>query len=167
MIKLFLKDKRIIVRNFTLKDINKEYQKWFNGKNENLKFSRHYRKRYKRSELIDGLKNFNRSINLFLGIFDIETKKLIGTITLYIDEGTNSGNIGIFIGNKKYFSKGFAMEGSRLVINYLLKNKIVRSIVAGTANENLKMINLMKNLKMKKIRRKNSQNTNYIINKLI
>ncbi|MDA7689408.1 GNAT family N-acetyltransferase [Candidatus Pelagibacter sp.] len=167
MIRLFLKDKRIILRNFTHKDINKEYQKWFNGKNENLKFSRHYKKRYKRSELIDNLNNIVNSVNLFLGIFDIKTKKIIGTITLYVDKEANSGNIGIFIGNEKYFSKGFAVESCRLVINYLIKRKIVRSIVAGTKNENLKMINLMKNLKMKKIRRKNSQNINYIINRII
>ena len=85
MKKFFFKDKRFILRNFNIKDINKEYQSWFNGKNENLKFSRHYKKKYNRRVLVDNLKNFLNSKNIFLGIFDIKNKELIGTITVYID----------------------------------------------------------------------------------
>ena len=167
MKKFFFKDKRFILRNFNIKDINKEYQSWFNGKNENLKFSRHYNKKYNRDVLTDNLKNFLNSKNIFLGIFDIKNKELIGTITVYIDIKKKSGNLGIFIGNKKFFSKGYALESCQIVIKFLFKEKIVNSIVSGARNENIKMINLMKNLKMKRMIRKDKLNTIYSINKLV
>ena len=167
MKKFFFKDKRFILRNFNIKDINKEYQSWFNGKNENLKFSRHYKKKYNRRVLVDNLKNFLNSKNIFLGIFDIKNKELIGTITVYIDIKKKSGNLGIFIGNKKFFSKGYALESCQIVIKFLFKEKIVNSIVSGARNENIKMINLMKNLKMKRMIRKDKLNTIYSINKLV
>jgi len=163
--KFFLENKRFIVRNFNHKDINKEYLSWFNGKNENLKFSRHYKKKYNRRILVDNLKNFLNSKDFFLGIFDIKTEELIGTITVYIDN-KKSGNLGIFIGNKKFFSKGYALESCQIVIKFLFKEKLVNSIVAGTKNENIKMINLMKNLNMKKMIRKDTLNTSYTISKL-
>ena len=167
MRRFFLKNKRIIIRNFNHKDINKEYQSWFDGKNENLKFSRHYKKKYNRNILINSLKKILKSKNIFLGIFDIKTEELIGTITIYIDERKKIGNLGIFIGNKKFFSKGLALESCQMIMNLLIKKKIVNSIIAGTKNENTKMINLMKNLKMKKMGRKDTLNTTYVINKLV
>ena len=167
MKKFFLENKRLIVRNFNHKDINREYLSWFNGKNENLKFSRHYKKKYNRRVLVDNLKNFLNSKDFFLGIFDIKTEELIGTITVYIDNKKKSGNLGIFIGNKKFFSKGYALESCQIVIKFLFKEKIVNSIVSGARNENIKMINLMKNLKMKRMIRKDKLNTIYSINKLV
>ena len=167
MKKFFFKNKRFILRNFNIKDINEEYQSWFNGKNENLKFSRHYNKKYNIDVLTDNLKNFLNSKDIFLGIFDIKNEELIGTITVYIDIKDKSGNLGIFIGNKNFFSKGYALESCQIVIKFLFKEKIVNSIVSGARNENIKMINLMKNLKMKRIIRKDKLNTIYSINKLV
>ena len=105
MIRIFLKSTKIILKNFKYKNINQDYQNWFNGNNENLKFSRHYKKKYSRFDLIKNLNKINNSKNLFIGIFDINSKKLIGTITVYINYKTRTGNIGIFIGNKKLFFK--------------------------------------------------------------
>ena len=167
MIRIFIKNKRFLLRNFRVKDINKEYLNWFSGKNEDLKFSRHYKKKYNKTSLIKNYNNFVKSKNIFLGIFENNTNELIGTITIYLNDKEKSGNLGIFIGNKKYNSKGFALESCSLVIDYLMKKKIVKSIITGTKNENLNMIRLMKKLKMKKIRRRDSKNTNYIINKFI
>ena len=86
-------------------------------------------------------------------------------MTIYLNK-KKSGNLGIFIGNKKYASKGYAFESCLLVIKYLLKKKVVNSIEAGAKKENLKMINLMKNLNMKKVSKQNSKITTYVISKL-
>ena len=67
---------------------------------------------------------------------------------------------------KKYASKGYALESCLLVIKYLLKKKVVNSIESGAKKENLKMINLMKNLNMKKVSKQNSKITTYVISKL-
>ena len=84
---------------------------------------------------------------------------------IHLDKKEKRGNLGIFIGNKEYKSKGYALQSSKMVINYLIKKNIVNSIVSGTKNENLKMIRLMKNLKMKKIPKKDTKHTNYIFKK--
>ena len=167
MKRFFFRTKRIIVRNFKYKDIDKEYQSWFDGNNENLKFSRHYKKKYNRNALIKNLKNFLDSKNIFLGIFDTSTKTIIGTITVYIKKETKCGDLGIFIGNKNYFSKGYALESCQMVIKFMIQKKIVNSIVCGAKNENIKMIDLMKKLKMKKIKKKNTLYTAYVISKII
>jgi len=165
LIRLNIIGKRVFVKNFTIKEINDEYISWFSGKNEDLKYSRHYKKKYSRTSLIKNHINFISSGNIFLGIFDKKLKILIGTMTIYLNK-KKSGNLGIFIGNKKYASKGYAFESCLLVIKYLLKKKVVNSIEAGAKKENLKMINLMKNLNMKKVSKQNSKITTYVISKL-
>lgn len=165
MIKIFILDKNIYIRNFLIKDIKKEYVSWFSGNNEELKYSRHYKKKYSRTLLIHNYKKFVNLKNIFVGIFDKKNDVLIGTITIYLDKKEKRGNLGIFIGNKEYKSKGYALQSSKMVINYLIKKNIVNSIVSGTKNENLKMIRLMKNLKMKKMPKKDTKHTNYIFKK--
>ena len=74
MIGLIIKYKDIVIKNFEIKNINKDYMSWFSGMNENLIYSRHYKKKYKRIYLIKNLINFINSKNIFLGIF--EKKKI-------------------------------------------------------------------------------------------
>ena len=165
MIKIFIADKSIYIRNFLIKDINKEYLNWFSGKNEDLKFSRHYHKKYSRSLLIKNYKDIVSSKNLFLGIFQKGDGILIGTIIIYINRKEKTGNLGILIGDQNNKSKGYALKSCKMLINYLIRNKIVNSIISGTKLNNLKMINLMKNLKMRKIGKKDSKHVNYIFKK--
>jgi len=155
VIKFLIKSNKIYIRNFRTNDINKEYISWFSGKNESLIFSRHYKKKYTKYDLINYFKKMNLLGNLFIGIFDLKNNDIIGTISIYFNWNKKEGNLGILIGNKNYFSKGIGSEACKMIINYLIKKKIVKSIVAGTKIENKKMINLMKNLKMKKTPNKN------------
>jgi RimJ/RimL family protein N-acetyltransferase len=165
VIKIFILDRNIYIRNFLIKDIKKDYISWFSGDNENLKYSRHYKKKYNRYVLIQSYKKFISSKNIFIGIFDKLNNKLIGTITIYINKKKKEGNLGVFIGNSKYKSRGYALQSCKMIINYLIKKNIVNSIMSGTRNENVKMINLMKNLKMKKMPKKDTKHTNYIFKK--
>ena len=167
MIKIFILEKNIYIRNFLIKDIKKDCIGWFSGDNEDLKYSRHYKKRYKRAVLIQSYKKFINSKNIFVGIFDKLNNKLIGTITIYINRKKKEGNLGVFIGNREYKSRGYALQSCKMIINYLIKKKIVHSIVSGTKNENIKMIKLMKNLKMKKMPKKDTRHTNYVFKKSI
>mgnify|MGYP001235857634 FL=1 len=167
VINIFLKGKNIYVRNFILKDINKKYISWFSGENHSLVYSRHYKKKYSRNNLINYFHTLNSSNNLYIGIFDLKNNEIVGTISVYFNFQKNEGNLGILIGEERYHSKGIGKEACKLVINYILKKQIVRTIVAGTKKENIKMINLMKNLKMKKIINLNSSIANYKTDKLI
>ena len=146
--KINLKSKRVILRTFTLKSINNSYIDWFNGKNEVLKYSRHYKKKYQRSFLIKNFINL-KSDTYFVGIFDKKSNNLIGTMIAKEMKGFKL-NIGILIGHNDYFSKGYAYESLDSFIKYVFKKKRYKSIVFGTDKKNVSMINLAKKFKVSK-----------------
>lgn len=154
--KINLKSERILLKNFSLKNINNLYINWFNGKNEKLKNSRHYKKKYQRSILIKNFINSQFS-SIFIGIFDRKSNNLIGTMIAEKELNSTRLNIGILIGNKDYFSKGFAYESLDLFINFVFKKNKYKSIIFGTSKKNLSMIKLAKKFNVtKKLNKFNS-----------
>lgn len=56
------------------------------------------------------------------GIIDLQTDSLIGSTGLSgIDYIHRSANLGIFIGNKEFWNKGYGVEALSLLINYAYK----------------------------------------------
>lgn len=147
-VKINLKSKRVILKTFILKNIDDLYIKWFDGKNEVLKYSRHYKKKYPRSLLIKNFINF-KSYTFFIGIFDKKSNNLIGTMIATEMKGLKL-NIGILIGHSDYFSKGYAYESIELFIKYVFKKKKYKSVIFGTDKKNISMINLAKKFKVTK-----------------
>jgi RimJ/RimL family protein N-acetyltransferase len=63
------------------------------------------------------LENLSRGHNY--AIIDCETDKLIGTVGLMdMDTTDRSAEIGIFIGNKDFLSKGYGTEAINLLLDY-------------------------------------------------
>ena len=55
-------------------------------------------------------------------IIDIETNKLIGNCGIVrLDHLNQTGEAGIFIGNKNYWNKGYGAEALRLLLDYSFK----------------------------------------------
>ena len=80
----------------------------------------------------------NTQLNsFFLGIYEKKSNNLIGTIIATEEMKGLKLNIGILIGNKYYFSKGYAYESLNLFINFIFKRKNYQSIVFGTNKKNL------------------------------
>jgi RimJ/RimL family protein N-acetyltransferase len=53
------------------------------------------------------------------GIIDIKTNELLGNLGLMdLNQINSSAEIGIFIGNKEYWGKGYGTEALRLLIDY-------------------------------------------------
>ena len=74
------------------------------------------------------LENMEKGKNTF-AIIDIETDKMIGTVGLHeVDHINRTATLGIFIGNRDYWSKGYGTEAIRLILdfafNYLNLNNI-------------------------------------------
>ena len=162
MKKICIIDNEILVKTFDIKNFNKEYTSWFSGNNELLLHSRHYKKNINRHNLIKYFFNFLIKKNFFFGIFFKKSNELIGTITINMNNKSKIGDLGIFIGNKKYLSKGYALRSCQLIINYLIQRGIVSHITIGTKNENFSMLKLIKKLKMLKIHSKNSDFKRFI-----
>ena len=144
-----LKSQRVIIKNFTLKDINAVYVNWFNGKNRILNFSRHYRKNYNRNFLI---KNYfiTKSKSIFIAIFHKKSLELIGTMIVLKELRGLKYNIGILIGNEKYLSKGYAFESLKMFVDFVFKKTKCKFITLGTNRKNSSMIKLAKKFNIMK-----------------
>ena len=57
-------------------------------------------------------------------------------------------DLGILIGEKRVFGKGYGKESWKLYVDYLSTLKNIRKITAGTATCNKPMLNLIHNSKM-------------------
>lgn len=67
----------------------------------------------------------------------------IGTIAAHVDENNSVANVGILIGEKKEWGKGYGTEAWQAFCDYLLANGI-RKIEAGAMASNLGMISIFK-----------------------
>jgi RimJ/RimL family protein N-acetyltransferase len=132
------------IKKFTKKDITKEYIKFLNNK-ENLKFSDQRHENYNYKKCLSYLNKFRNSSNLFLKI--IANKKLIGTLTCYVDIHNKNVQIGFLIGNKKTQNKGYATLVLKRLIVYFFKKKY-KKISCGMVEINKPMISVCKKNKM-------------------
>lgn len=86
------------------------------------------------------------------GIIDIETDKLIGNIGLIgINHVQQSAEIGIFIGDKKYWDRGFGTEALHLLIDFSFRTLNLHSIVLRTYDFNARAIACYEKVGFRKI----------------
>ncbi len=80
-------------------------------------------------------------------IIDMETDKLIGSVGLErIDHLNQSAEIGIFIGDRDYWNKGFGQEALSLLINYAYKRLNLHNIYLNAYSFNLRAISCYKKI---------------------
>ena len=83
--------------------------------------------------------------NKFKQIFTKD--KFIGTITARVDENNSVANVGILIGEKSEWGKGYGTEAWVALCDHLLNNGI-RKIEAGCMNTNFGMIHIFRKYHM-------------------
>ena len=113
----------IYIEILTTKNISKEYADWLNDV-ETMQFIETERRKYSYNEIIDFVKQIEKSNNDYLfGIFDSNTNKHIGSIKLgNINYKHSRGDIGLIIGEKKYWGKGIATEAIKLITYFAFNN---------------------------------------------
>ena len=139
--KLTIQGKFVTLSSFQKDDISKKYLSWLNDK-EVVRFSN---QRFIAHTLISSkkyLKSFYESKNLFLSIRLTENNQMIGTMTAYFSFH-NTVDVGIMIGEKTLWGKGFGKDAWNTLLLWLEKELNVRKITAGTLASNLGMIELM------------------------
>ncbi len=77
--------------------------------------------------------------NLLLGIYT--GKALIGTISVMVDAPNNTANIGILIGDRSKWGKGYGFEAWKAVCDMKFKDGI-RKIEAGCVADNVSMMSI-------------------------
>ena len=134
--------KNIIIDNFKKKDISDDYISWLNNSDvvrfSNQRFIRHNRiscKTYRDSFINTG--------NSFLAIRCKKNQEMIGTVTVYRSLNHGTADVGIMIGDKGVWGKGFGQDAWDTVLVWLLDIDGVRKVTAGTLKCNFGMIRLM------------------------
>lgn len=137
----------ILITPFSINNLCESYVSWLND----IDVVRYSNQRFKRHDIHscnDYFLSFNDTENLFLAIYSKSNKNFIGTSTVYYSVLHKVADIGLMIGDKQYWGKGFGSEAWIMVMDYLIDSGLVRKVTGGALSCNVGMINIMKKAEM-------------------
>jgi RimJ/RimL family protein N-acetyltransferase len=138
----------VSLRLFIREDINQQYIGWLNDKDV-VKYSNQKFIKHTEESCITFFESFKNSQSLFLAIEDKLSKVMIGTLTIHCNPHHHAADVGVLLGNKEYWGKGYAKQAWCAIIDLLCNVIMIRKVTAGTLACNLAMIGLMKASQMK------------------
>jgi len=134
--------KNVLLSEFERSDITCEYIAWLNDLDvvrfSNQRFIKHNRKTCEAY-----LASFLGTNNRFLVIRHSESSNMIGTMTVYQALHHGTADVGIMLGNKAVWGKGFGQDAWDTALSWLDEVLRVRKVTAGCLDCNHGMIKLM------------------------
>ncbi len=143
-----LEGAKLTLHIFSVEHVNDNYIDWLNDP-EVVKYSNQRFKPHDANSCHNYLKSFENTENLFLAVHLKEAEEFIGTMTAYYSAPHQVVDLGLMIGNKKYWGRGFGQEAWNLLMSFMLEKSKIRKVTGGTSSSNLGMINIMKRAEMK------------------
>lgn len=96
------------------------------------------------------LESFAGSNNGYWAIFTRgESETMIGTVTAYVDMPNSVADVGILIGDRRFWRGGYGSESFAGVVNWLFMYRGIRKVTAGTMAENAAMLGVMRKIGMR------------------
>lgn len=143
-----IETKRLILVPFSEKYLTYRYIGWLNDP-EVVRYSDQRFKKHTLESCRKYMRSFDGTPNRFWAIVS-KDKGLghIGNITVYNDTAHSTADIGIMIGEKSAWGKGYGTEAWVAVCDYLLKKAKVRKITVGTLSVNRPMLGIIRKSKM-------------------
>ncbi|MCD6558919.1 MAG: GNAT family N-acetyltransferase [Palaeococcus sp.] len=136
--KPFLEGKNIYLREVRVTDVNENYYKWMNDE-EVTRFleSRFYPQA--REKIEEYVRSINSNPNyIFLAIIEKKSDKHIGNIKLGpINWIHRHAEVGLIIGEKTAWGKGYATEAIKLVTDYAFKKLNLHKLTASCYKDNV------------------------------
>jgi [ribosomal protein S5]-alanine N-acetyltransferase len=129
---------KIYLRPISIDDTSEEYVNWLNDKDVN----QYLESRFEVASM-ENLRSFIEITllskdNYFFAIVDNQTDKHIGNIKIGpVNRSHKRGDIGILIGDKKFWGKGIATEAISLVSEFALSNLNLNKVTAGCYSNNI------------------------------
>jgi len=128
---------------FTENDISEAYISWLND-SEVVMFSNQRFIRHDSLSCLRYFKSFEGTDNLLVSIRRVDDDSQIGTLTAYISNHHQTVDVGILLGEKSVWAKGYGQEAWNLMTNWLLYERGgLRKLTAGTLACNYGMVKLM------------------------
>ena len=139
-------EEKIYLKSFKSSDIeNSNYLKWLKDYDV-IKYL--YRQelflKFKNKDIYEYVKKIEKSKIDFFYLIKLN-KEYIGTVKIgHIDWHARTGDLGIMIGDKNYWNKGYATKVIKLVCKLSKKKFNLRKLIAGTPSINKGMIKAFK-----------------------
>ncbi|MBN1824272.1 MAG: GNAT family N-acetyltransferase [Endomicrobiales bacterium] len=129
---------RIYIKRLTPEDVTQDYVNWMNDA-EVTQFLESRWKTYTLQDVKDYVKHVNSTSTEFMfGIFLKEGDKHIGNIKIGgLNQMHKYADIGLIIGEKSMWGKGFAAEAIKLATEYAFKEMGLNKIIAGIYEPNV------------------------------
>lgn len=147
---------RLSLIPFSEKYLSESYVRWLNDP-EVIKYSEQRHRKHTLNSCREYMLSFIDTPHLFWAIV-CKDEKLghIGNINAYVDLKNRVADIGIIIGERTVWGKGYGLEAWRAVCDYMLRDTNTRKVAAGTLANNIGMIKIMERTGMEAdgIRRK-------------
>jgi ribosomal-protein-alanine N-acetyltransferase len=136
-----LEGARTRLRKFRPSDINGDYLGWLNDP-QVTQFSNQRFVHHDESSAASYLESFEGTANLFLSVDTAEDGRAIGTMTAYRSVHHGTADVGIMIGDRAVWGRGYGQDAWNLLIEWLLTQPGMRKVTAGTLACNQGMIRL-------------------------
>ncbi len=141
----FLEGKRCVLRPLAGEDINKRYLKWLNDREVT-----EYMETGVFPTTLDELRDFYNRVStsktdIMFAVLDKRKNLHIGNIKLgSINWVHRFADLGIMIGDKRYWGKGYGPEACRLVLEYAFDRLNLNKVVLGVCSTHKNAINVYK-----------------------
>lgn len=128
----FIEGKKIYLREVRLEDVNDDYYRWMNDK----EITDYTESRF-RPHSMEQLKDYvtrihDQSNSVFMAIVDKNTNKHIGNIKVgNINWIHRIGDVGIIIGEKNFWGRGYGSEAIELLAEYAFNKLNLHKLWAG------------------------------------
>lgn len=138
-------EKRLLIKPLSEDSVSEQYLTWMNDP-EVLKFTESRWIKYDVEDLKSFVKNMNNSQKDYLfGIFIAEAGKHIGNVKIgNINTQHKFADIGIIIGTKEEWGKGYATEAIKLAVDYAFTQLNLFKVTAGVYANNFGSIKALK-----------------------
>lgn len=140
---LFIKGENIILRSIKALDVNRRYLKWMQDLDVNEFLESRFTK-WDMKKLKDYFKKNKHSLDyIHLVIILKENLEHIGNVKIGpINRIHKFADIGIIIGEKRYWGRGLATEAVKLTVNYCFKKLRLQKLTAGVYRDNIGSIRI-------------------------
>lgn len=130
------------VDQFRISDLTDEYIGWLNDQDV-VRYSNQRFKKHDRESCLAYFASLKSSDCIFILIRSKDGKQAIGTMSVHLAPQHGTADIGILIGEKTCWGKGFGLDAWKLVLQWLAQDPFIRKTTAGTAERNCGMVKIM------------------------
>lgn len=134
---------RLRIIPFTAVFLTERYVGWLNDQ-EVMRYSEQRFKIHSLSSCRAYMESFEGSPNFFWAVTTRGAEaEHIGTLTAYVDVHNRVADVGILIGDRTKWGKGYGGEAFRAVVDFLFREEGMRKVTAGTMASNKAMMAVM------------------------